>query len=208
MAEPIRPGAGAPPESIHIEKNKPNYLAWLALLLGLLALLWYLFGRHRPEPLTTATTTTTTTAAAPMAATAATTAAPSARFTEGVRGYLGGTDALPRTFTFDNLNFATASAAIRAEDRSEIDQLAQVLSQYPNSRVRVVGYTDAMGDAAKNVQLGADRAKAVAGALTAKGVAASRIETASGGENAPVDSNVTAGGRAENRRTELVVLSR
>jgi len=44
--------------------------------------------------------------------------------------------------------------------------------------------------------------------LVTKGVDAGRIETASGGAEDPVASNSTAQGEAENRRTELVVLSR
>jgi outer membrane protein OmpA-like peptidoglycan-associated protein len=44
--------------------------------------------------------------------------------------------------------------------------------------------------------------------LAGKGIAADRVETASGGEGDPADTNATAGGRFENRRTELVVLSR
>jgi outer membrane protein OmpA-like peptidoglycan-associated protein len=48
----------------------------------------------------------------------------------------------------------------------------------------------------------------VKAALVAEGIAASRLETASGGETNPVDTNATSSGQAENRRTELVVLQR
>jgi outer membrane protein OmpA-like peptidoglycan-associated protein len=48
----------------------------------------------------------------------------------------------------------------------------------------------------------------VKAALVAKGVDAARIETVTGGESDPVDTNATAGGRFENRRTELVVTAR
>lgn len=44
--------------------------------------------------------------------------------------------------------------------------------------------------------------------LVVQGIDASRIETVSGGEADPVDTNATAAGQAENRRTELVVTSR
>lgn len=125
-----------------------------------------------------------------------------------VESYLAGSEALPRTFTFEKLNFDTSSAAIRAEDRADLDRLAQVLVARPSSRVRVIGYADARGGEQPNVQLGLERARSVAAALAAKGVAADRIETASGGEANPADTNATAGGQFENRRTELVVLSR
>lgn len=125
-----------------------------------------------------------------------------------VANYLAGNDALPRTFTFEKLNFDTSSAAIRAEDRAELDRLAEVLEARQTARVRVVGYADARGGAAPNAELGLQRARSVAAALTERGIAAGRIETASGGEANPADTNATAGGQFENRRTELVVLSR
>jgi outer membrane protein OmpA-like peptidoglycan-associated protein len=42
----------------------------------------------------------------------------------------------------------------------------------------------------------------------ADGTAADRIDTASGGETNPADTNATSSGQAENRRTELIVLQR
>lgn len=150
-------------------------------------------------------------AAADPTVPAATTAAPAAGtgvLATDVDAYLAGNDAVPRTFTFEKLNFDTSSSAIRAEDRADLDRLAEVLAARPSARVRVVGYADARGAEQPNQQLGLERARSVATALTAKGVAADRIETASGGEANPADTNATAGGQFENRRTELVVLSR
>jgi outer membrane protein OmpA-like peptidoglycan-associated protein len=48
----------------------------------------------------------------------------------------------------------------------------------------------------------------VKAALVAQGIAAERLETASGGETDPVDTNATASGQFENRRAELVVRQR
>jgi len=160
-----------------------------------------------------ATTTTTTAAATGVAAPVALPGGRSVDLAPGtinydVQRYLAGTEATPRTFTFEKLNFESGRADIRAEDRQDLDNLAQILVAYPSVRVRVVGYTDAQGPAQPNAQLGLERARNVAAALTAKGVASDRLETASGGEANPADTNATAGGRFENRRTELIVLSR
>ena len=86
--------------------------------------------------------------------------------------------------------------------------MAATLKQYPNARIRIAGYADARGTDAANMALGKARADSVKSALVAQGINAGRIETVSGGETDPVDTNATAGGRFENRRTELVVTAR
>ena len=110
-----------------------------------------------------------------------------------------------RRFAFDKLNFDSGSATVRHDDRATVETLGDILAAYPNAKVRLVGFTDAIGSAAANMQLGGERAKAVAAALTAKGVDAGRIETAIGGASDPAASNANGDGRAENRRTELEV---
>lgn len=122
--------------------------------------------------------------------------------------YLASAAVAPRTFVFDNLNFATASAVLPDDGQATVDSLALVLKAYPNARVRLDGYADSRGSEPANVKLGADRAQAVAVALRTRGVAEDRITAATGGDSNPVASNATAEGRAANRRTELVVLSK
>ena len=202
---------GAPPTHIHIEKGKPvNWLAWLALLLGILALIWALT-RHRDVATTTETVTTTAAApvtAAPVGAAGAPVAATTTASVGTLGAYLAGKDAAPRTFAFDTMHFATSSSELTAADRATVEDVAGVLGKYPSTNVKIVGYADARGNAAANVKLGLDRANAVKAALVAKGVADGRIATGSGGDADPVDTNATSNGQAENRRTELVVVNR
>lgn len=122
--------------------------------------------------------------------------------------YLASSEATPRTFAFDKLNFDTGSAAIRSEDQANVDALGRILVAYPKAVAKVVGYTDARGTAPANANLGQERATAVVGALVAKGVDASRITAVSGGEGNPADTNETPEGRFENRRTELTVTAK
>lgn len=207
--EPHRDGA---PSHIHLEKKKgTNWLAWLALALGILALLFALSRCNRredavvaPAPSPTATADTggvvaTTPTAGQSAAVAG---------TAGLGTYLAGTDAAPRTFQFEKLNFDSAKSVVRPADMAEVDQVAATLKQYSNARIRIAGYADARGSEPANMALGKARADAIKAALTAKGIDAGRIETVSGGETDPVDTNATATGRFENRRTELVVTAR
>lgn len=197
--------AGAGPTHVHIEKGKSiNWLAWIALGLGLLALIWALT-RHK-DGIVTAESVSTTTAAPAAAGTAV--AATTTASVGTLGAYLAGTEAAPRTFEFDTMHFATASSELTAPDTATVGDVADVLGKYPKTNVKVVGYADARGNAAANVKLGLDRANAVKAALTAKGVDASRIATGSGGDADPVDTNATANGQAENRRTELVVVNR
>ena len=207
MADP-NDTRGAPPREMHIGRKKgTNWLAWLALLAGILALLFALSHCGRddaavvtPEPTASATDVVATT---PNVASATALAG-----TSGLGGYLAGTEAAPRTFQFEKLTFDTAKSTLRPDDAQEVGTIATVLKQYGNTHVRIAGYADARGPAAANIALGKARADAVKAGLVARGIDAARIETVSGGENDPVDTNATASGQAENRRTELVVTSR
>ena len=206
--------AGAPPREVHIEKKRTNWLAWLLLLLGLLALLWALL-RHRhadaPAPATTAAAPAATPPVAIEKVTlpgGKTVNLQPATLNYDLQRFLASDQAAPRTFTFDRLNFDTNSSAIRADDRPTLSALAQILSAYPNAKVSLTGYADARGTDPANQKLGADRAGAVAKALADAGIAQGRIATASGGAQNPVASNATASGQFENRRTELTVTAK
>lgn len=196
---------GAPPREIHIDKKATNWLAWLLLCLGVLAAILALSRCDRHEAAETTTTTTTNTVVAETA-----TAPQSAAIagTSGLGAFLASSEPTPRTFTFDKLNFDTAKSDIRAANQADVDQVAAVLKQHPNARIRIAGYADTRGNEASNLALGKARADSVKAALVARGVNAGRIDTASGGDKDPVDTNATAPGRAENRRTELVAVQR
>lgn len=210
MADPEdRRTDGAPPNHIHIEKKKANWLAWILLALGLLALLFALSrcGRHDDAvvaPAPTASATSDGVVAATSNADRSTVLASAT----GLGAYLAGNEAVPRSFTFDKLNFDTAKSDIRPQDASEVATVAATLKQHPTTKVRIAGYADARGAEPANVALGKARADSVKAALVKQGIDAGRIETASGGETDPVGSNATAPGQAENRRTEIVVTQR
>ena len=204
MVDPNDSRAGPPPNHIHIETKRPNWLAWVALLLGVLALLFALSRCHREAPVVAQQNNSTNVIAeTPNAKTSAVLAG-----TSGLGDYLAGSDPAPRSFVFEKLNFDTAKSEIRAADTGEVVSVAAVLKQYPKARIQIAGYADARGSGAANATLGQERADSVKSALVAKGIKADRIKTATGGESDPVGSNATSGGQFENRRTELVVTER
>jgi outer membrane protein OmpA-like peptidoglycan-associated protein len=210
---------GAPPREIVIAKKKTSWLPWLLLALAILVAVFSLSRRHGKDEVST---TTTVAAASPAVAPASPAIGVERVTLPGGTGvdlepktlnyelqrYLGSNDAAPKTFTFDQLNFDTASSAIRAADRPTLTALGQILSAYPNAKIRLVGYADARGSDPANAKLGQARADSVAQALAGMGVQADRLVTASGGDSDPVGSNATASGQFANRRTELVVTSK
>jgi outer membrane protein OmpA-like peptidoglycan-associated protein len=121
--------------------------------------------------------------------------------------YLGNTSdtAVPKTFTFENLNFESGGTTLTPASNATVSDLTRVLQAYPNAQVKLVGYTDATGDVPGNKALSLARAKAVGDLLSRGGVAQTRITTDGLGEENPVAPNNTDEGRAKNRRIELVV---
>ena len=115
-------------------------------------------------------------------------------------------DALILTFKSDVL-FDTNSSTIKqtAYSSGEIDRVAQILNRYPDTTIKVVGYTDSTGSEQHNQQLSELRANAVKNALVIKGVNAARLTSMGMGESSPIADNSTAAGRQLNRRVNIVI---
>jgi outer membrane protein OmpA-like peptidoglycan-associated protein len=99
--------------------------------------------------------------------------------------------------------FNTGKSTIKAESFPELDKLANILNTNPDVAVSIEGHTDNQGNAAKNLQLSKDRAKAVKTYLTSKGVGSDRIKSEGYGSTRAVASNDTEEGRAQNRRVVI-----
>ncbi|KUF10648.1 OmpA family protein [Pseudoponticoccus marisrubri] len=102
--------------------------------------------------------------------------------------------------------FATDSADLRPGLVGDIRDVAQSLLAYPNTTAQVVGHTDSDGDAAYNLDLSQRRARSVANVMINEGVPSSRLQIIGRGEDAPIASNLTPEGKAQNRRVEIVIL--
>jgi outer membrane protein OmpA-like peptidoglycan-associated protein len=106
------------------------------------------------------------------------------------------------TFKGD-VTFATNSTEVRPELYTEINRVAGVLNQYPDTFIRVEGHTDNKGSDEYNLDLSKRRAAAVKTLLVMRGVADSRIEVVGFGKTMPVATNNTEAGRQMNRRVEI-----
>lgn len=104
-----------------------------------------------------------------------------------------------------DLLFATDSASVRPDLRSDLSAVSSSLLKYPNSRIEVIGHTDNTGSAAYNQDLSQRRAVAVASVLRDNGVPGARVAAYGRGEDQPIASNLTPDGRAQNRRVEIII---
>jgi chemotaxis protein MotB len=101
--------------------------------------------------------------------------------------------------------FASGSKTINTQGRQAIKQLAGVLNVNPDINITVEGHTDTDGEAAFNWDLSVGRATTIVKELTTNGVAPERVIAAGRGEYFPVAPNTTAQGKAQNRRTEIIL---
>ena len=101
--------------------------------------------------------------------------------------------------------FATDSASLNPNLRSDLFVLAESLNKYPESIVTVTGHTDNTGSAGYNQDLSQRRAASVASVLRTGGVSSSRIRTVGAGEGRPIATNQTSAGRAQNRRVDITI---
>jgi outer membrane protein OmpA-like peptidoglycan-associated protein len=83
-------------------------------------------------------------------------------------------------YDFDNLNFEMGSAKITAESQTQINNIAAILKAYPKVKIKIGGYTDMTGDDAANLKLSQSRAAATAAAIKAAGGSAAQITGAEG----------------------------
>ncbi len=105
-----------------------------------------------------------------------------------------------------DVTFASGSARVKPAMYDEINRIADILQQYPQTRIRVEGHTDNVGAEASNMELSRQRAAAVKNLLVRRGIASPRIEVAPFGESQPIAPNSTDAGRQQNRRVEIKVI--
>jgi outer membrane protein OmpA-like peptidoglycan-associated protein len=106
--------------------------------------------------------------------------------------------------TLGDVLFDTDQATLKPGATEIITRLADFLSRNETTRIRIEGHTDSTGDDAYNSELSRRRAQAVADALAARNIPATRVEVVGRGEGFPVATNDTSAGRQQNRRVEIV----
>lgn len=107
-------------------------------------------------------------------------------------------------FSTTGILFDVNSDKIKGESYGVLKEIATVLQENPDLKVKITGHTDSDGDTAKNLDLSKRRANAVKESLVnIFGINGGRISTDGKGAAEPVAPNTSTEGKAQNRRVEF-----
>lgn len=109
------------------------------------------------------------------------------------------------TMSENMVNFGFDSSELTSAAKTNLDKLAEVLKNNPDTNINIYGHTDSRGTDAYNQSLSERRAASVKNYLASKGVGSARMITMGVGEKEPIATNETDAGRAENRRVEFAI---
>ncbi|PKP19757.1 MAG: hypothetical protein CVU05_10655 [Bacteroidetes bacterium HGW-Bacteroidetes-21] len=114
-----------------------------------------------------------------------------------------------QTVQLNNIYFNSSSSELFKQSLFVLDNFLEFLEENPTLKIEIHGHTDNIGDAKNNQTLSEKRAKAVRDYLLLMGLDSSRIVAWKGyGQTKPIASNTTETGRAQNRRTEFVIVAK
>ena len=105
----------------------------------------------------------------------------------------------------DKIAFEWNSAKLEASSYPALDEVARTLERNRGFRVQVDGHASSDGGEARNQTLSEQRATSVLDYLATRGVARDRLTSKGFSSSMPIDTNLTAAGRENNRRVEFVV---
>ncbi len=103
------------------------------------------------------------------------------------------------------IQFETGSSVIKPESYATLDEIMKSSMVAEGLTVGVYGHTDNVGSEDKNQILSEQRAGSVKSYLVSKGIPEARITVKGYGSTKPVADNTTAGGKATNRRVQIVL---
>ncbi|WP_078012194.1 OmpA family protein [Hymenobacter sp. CRA2] len=105
---------------------------------------------------------------------------------------------------FKNIEFDAGKANIRQEMHATLDRIVVFMVDHPETKLRIAGHTDAVGDPDVNEKLSQDRADAIRKYIETKGkLKPNRIESRGYGSTVPLKEEVTEEDMRTNRRVEF-----
>ena len=108
---------------------------------------------------------------------------------------------------FKSVLFDYGKSTIRNESYGTLDNVANIMKEYPNTTFLIEGHTDSKGRDSYNLSLSDERANSVKNHLIGRGIPSIRLRSQGFGETRPIASNDTEYGRQANRRVELSIIS-
>ena len=112
------------------------------------------------------------------------------------------------TANLNDIFYSTNSADLTEDSKWVIDEFVEYLKDNPDLKIEIRGHTDNVGDEGYNKSLSTDREFTVREFIQEKGIDGSRLSHKGFGSSMPVASNENEDGRAKNRRTEFVIISK
>ena len=103
------------------------------------------------------------------------------------------------------VNFAFDSAELTADAKKNLNAVAEIFIEFPDTELMIEGHTDSVGDDNYNMKLSKRRADAVVAYIKSQGVAGNRFKVEAFGETRPRFPNDTKDNQAKNRRVEIGV---
>lgn len=110
-----------------------------------------------------------------------------------------------KTFTIDNILFATNSYQLNSDSKFILDQFIKFLKENSTVTVVIEGHTDDLGNDGENLILSQNRASASLNYIVSKGIEKNRLKAKGYGETKAKFINSNSTNRAKNRRTDFLI---
>jgi OOP family OmpA-OmpF porin len=108
-------------------------------------------------------------------------------------------------FATQAVEFETGKAVLLPDSKIVLNQIADILKNYPEYYLKIDGHTDSVGEEKRNLTLSKQRAASCQKYLESRGIAAERIQSEGYGETRPIADNRYKDGRQKNRRVEFKI---
>jgi outer membrane protein OmpA-like peptidoglycan-associated protein len=102
-----------------------------------------------------------------------------------------------------SVQFHSSRATLLKTSFQVLDQIVEILNEYPDYNMSINGHTDSVGDADANQLLSEKRAMTCYEYLISKGIDPLRLTANGYGESQPISDNSSSLGRLMNRRVEF-----
>jgi OOP family OmpA-OmpF porin len=112
---------------------------------------------------------------------------------------------LDQTLALRTVQFESGSAVLTSLGRMVLDDMAAAIIKVGVPKLDIIGHTDSVGERQANILLSVQRADAVKAYLAQRGITPDHMIVSGRGPDLPVSENVSAAGRARNRRIEFVI---